>query len=250
MVYLYIAIFILLSYLVGSIPYGLIVGKIAKGIDIREHGSKNIGTTNAVRVLGTNLGLLVFLLDFLKGALIIWFLQILKLTSNFDLIFLNNLDISVFYALGAILGHMFPIFASFKGGKAVATGVGAIVAINPICGLCALLTFVIVLFLSGFSSLGSILASISALFFLIFNIAFFQENTNEAWFTNSLSLVFIGLIVLLIVLRHRSNIIRLIKGEEKRFNIGLGKFFNNKKEKILTKKDGIVTVFIPKNKTS
>ena len=245
--YIYVFLFVLLSYLIGSIPIGLIVGKISKGIDIRDYGSKNIGTTNAVRVLGVKLGLLVFLGDFLKGTIVIWTLQILQRTTSFDMIDINNLNISVFYGLGAIIGHMFPLFAGFKGGKAVATGVGVIFAINPLCGFLALLTFGLILLLTGYSSLSSILAAISALLFLVFNIMITEANESEAWFRNSLSLAFTSLMVLLIIIRHKANIMRLIKRTEKRFNIGLGKHFNNKKEKVIIKKDGVVTTFIPKN---
>ena len=120
---------IIIAYLLGSIPSAVWIGKKYYGIDIREHGSKNAGTTNMLRVLGRRAALPVFLLDFLKGFVAVTLTEILKYDAYINDMWLINIKIIAVFA--AVLGHIFPIFAGFRGGKGVATLVGAITGIYP-----------------------------------------------------------------------------------------------------------------------
>jgi len=115
---------ILLAYLIGAIPMSLIVGKATKGVDIRDYGSGNPGTTNAIRVLGRKLGLFVFLLDVLKGGFVIFLIRI-------GLFEAAEVFHPLLYGIAAAVGHIFPVFLKFKGGKAVATSVGAFLFYSP-----------------------------------------------------------------------------------------------------------------------
>ncbi len=146
-------IFIIIAYLLGSIPFALIIGKIGYKIDIREHGSGNLGATNAFRVLGTKAGIFVTLADILKGTLAT--LMPLFASFFFD-IEVSRLIIGVF----AVLGHTYPVFAKFKGGKAVATSGGIILGINPLLFIAMVLTFILSLYLSKYVSLASMITGI------------------------------------------------------------------------------------------
>ncbi|HPX72183.1 MAG TPA: glycerol-3-phosphate 1-O-acyltransferase PlsY, partial [Acholeplasmataceae bacterium] len=167
MQYFLIVLLLIVSYLLGSIPFGLVIGKVVKKIDIREYGSKNTGATNAVRVLGFKLGVLCFFLDALKGGLIIIIVRILMATNvelgfQLGMIKINeniNITITALYGLTAVLGHVFPIFLKFKGGKAVATSVGALLAFAPVIGMLGILVFYITLKMSGYASLGSLMGA-------------------------------------------------------------------------------------------
>ena len=192
----------LVAYLVGAIPFGLLIGFVKK-VDVRKFGSSNIGATNVARVLGSfKWFVLVFILDFLKGLaspLLLAFLA-LKLAqpgSSPALFFVNNPEyVSTIYGLLAIIGHMFPIYILFKGGKGVATGAGVVLALSPIA------------FLIGFVSLSSILAA------LALTVAHIMLNLNEAFNQRLPVSIFCILIALLVIIRHRTNIVRLIKGSE------------------------------------
>ncbi|MEI3614813.1 glycerol-3-phosphate 1-O-acyltransferase PlsY [Pseudogracilibacillus sp. SO30301A] len=146
-------IFIIIAYLLGSIPFALIIGKIGYKIDIREHGSGNLGATNAFRVLGTKAGIFVTLADILKGTLA----TLIPLFASFFFdIEVSRLIIGVF----AVLGHTYPVFAKFKGGKAVATSGGIILGINPLLFIAMVLTFILSLYLSKYVSLASMITGI------------------------------------------------------------------------------------------
>jgi len=123
MTYVYIGLLMILSYFLGSIPSGLIIGKVFKNIDIREHGSKNTGATNAIRVLGFKTGIFAFIFDVMKGALVIALVFFLKDKSLY-IVSEYNINISSIYGMAAVIGHVFPIYINFKGGKAVATSAG------------------------------------------------------------------------------------------------------------------------------
>lgn len=210
---LQIILFVILSYLLGSIPSGLIIGKVLRKIDIREHGSKNTGATNAVRVLGFRYGVWAFVFDAVKGAFVILILRIFKLT---DLYLFNNgnLDISIIYGFFAVLGHVFPIYVSFKGGKAVATSAGVVTAIEPITCLVALLTFLIAFLKTRYVSISSTLAA--GLVFLVYVLRIlFHSNLSLA--TYFLELGVAACLGALILFRHRSNYKRLKEGTENRF---------------------------------
>lgn len=146
-------IFIIIAYLLGSIPFALIIGKIGYKIDIREHGSGNLGATNAFRVLGTKAGIFVTIADILKGTLA----TLIPLFASFFFdIEVSRLIIGVF----AVLGHTYPVFAKFKGGKAVATSGGIILGINPLLFIAMILTFILSLYLSKYVSLASMITGI------------------------------------------------------------------------------------------
>lgn len=146
-------IFGLIAYLLGSIPSGLIVGKLAYNIDIREHGSGNLGATNSFRVLGKKAGIVVILADILKGTIA----TLIPLIASFYMeVDVHRLIIGVF----AVLGHTYPIFAKFRGGKAVATSGGIILGVNPILFIGMVLSFLITLKLSKYVSLSSMITGV------------------------------------------------------------------------------------------
>ncbi|MGM8366536.1 glycerol-3-phosphate 1-O-acyltransferase PlsY [Virgibacillus sp. W0181] len=148
-------IFIILSYLLGSIPTALIVGKVGFDLDIREHGSGNLGATNAFRVLGTKAGVIVTLSDILKGTVA----TLLPLAAAFFIdVEVNRLIIGLF----AVLGHTYPLFAKFKGGKAVATSGGIFLGVSPLLFAIIIITFISVLYLSKYVSLSSMVTGIVA----------------------------------------------------------------------------------------
>lgn len=182
----------LYSYFLGSIPFGLIFARLLGKEDLRTKGSGNIGATNALRVGGKVLGGLTFVFDFLKGVVAV--LITANITSRPDLICLS--------ALCAVLGHIYPVWLKFKGGKGVATAVGVILMINPTLGLFSILTWIIVF---GFSRISS-LASLSMITLTLL-VSLFGSSYEQA--------IFIFALFLLIVIRHKDNIIRLRNRTEK-----------------------------------
>ena len=200
------AIFGLLAYLLGSIPTAVWVGKSYYGIDVREHGSKNAGATNTFRVLGKKPGTIVLLIDVLKGALAV--LLPLFFLGN-SITYERLIQIQLLTALMAIIGHVFPLFANFKGGKGVATSLGIIIGIHPqAAGIC-LLIFLIVFITSKYVSLG---AMVTAVAFPILIIFLFQ--VDSIWLRG-----FSILLGAVVVLTHKKNIVRLMKGEENKMNL-------------------------------
>lgn len=183
---------LLLAYLLGSIPSGLIIGKTFYKIDIREHGSKNLGATNSFRVLGIKPGIVVTLMDILKGTLA----TLLPVLLGADI---HPLICGVI----AVIGHMFPVFASFKGGKAVATSAGVVLAYEPLLFILAILFFFISLYISKYVSLSSMIAAFASLLYCVL----FQLNN---W---PLMLV-IFILNIFIFYRHRANIKRIIEKKE------------------------------------
>ena len=180
------------SYCLGSIPFGYVVGKV-KGYDLRKEGSGNIGATNVFRVVGKKEGIFVFVLDFLKGFLpVIYFSDISVLAGIFAL-------------LGAIIGHMTTPFLHFKGGKGVATGFGGIVALMPIPALSAFGVWIILVGISRRVSIGSIGAALS-LPILYFYLS--KPMIRSVFYVSIL-------LAILVIIAHRKNIRKLIRGEEK-----------------------------------
>src|SRR5690606_22938337 len=158
-------VFILLvAYLIGSIPSGLIVGKVFYGIDIREHGSGNLGATNSFRTLGKKAGTVVILADILKGTVTIF----LPMMFAIDL---HSLIPGIF----AVIGHMFPIFAKFRGGKAVATSGGILLGYDPILFISLVIVFLISLKISKYVSLSSIIVAIFAIIYALIKMLFTQD---------------------------------------------------------------------------
>ena len=205
---LLIIFFIIFAYLLGSFSSAVWIGKWLYGIDVRQFGSMNAGATNTLRILGWKAGIPVLLLDALKGWLAVklaqWFMPA-SFTEIHREFFLIACGIAV------VLGHVFPLYTGLKGGKGVATllGVGLALLIYPTLG--AILIFIISMILSRIVSLSSILAGISFPFFVIFLP--FQPRPHWPFIILSI------LVALFIPFTHRSNIQRLIKGEEKKLNV-------------------------------
>lgn len=201
-------LFSLVAYLFGSIPTAVWVGKAWYGIDVREHGSKNAGATNTFRVLGKKPGKVVLLIDVLKGALAT---LIPVIASHFYLhLEVDTLiKMQILAAIFAVAGHVFPIFAQFRGGKGVATSLGVIIGLQPIAALICLVIFLVVFIGSKFVSLGAICASIA--FPLVVRFVLKEESLWLFGFSILLS----GLVIF----AHRKNIGRLIKGEESKMNL-------------------------------
>lgn len=187
----------LIAYLIGNISGGMILGKILLKKDIREFGSKNAGTTNALRVFGFKIGIATFLIDFLK-AIIACFI-------GFSIMGTNGTLIS---AVGVVLGHNWPVFLNFKGGKGIASSFGFIFFFDFRIALLCLVFFIVVAYISKYISLASIMSSI---FVMIFVFLMGYRNTNIY--------ITFTILSLLSIFRHRSNISRLISGTENKFSI-------------------------------
>ena len=188
------------AYLLGAVPFGLLVGKL-KGIDIRAHGSGNIGATNVLRVLGKPLGITTFVLDALKGFLPAFF---------FHGWFGATMDreiLSVLCGAAAILGHNFPVFLGFKGGKGIATSAGVLIGIAPLAALTGVITWAVVFFASRYVSLASIVAAVAV-------IAAGWVFYADAHIIRPVVLTILGLLA---IVRHKANIKRLLDGTENRF---------------------------------
>jgi acyl phosphate:glycerol-3-phosphate acyltransferase len=195
-----IALFIA-AYIIGSIPSAVWIGQLLYGIDVREYGSKNAGTTNTIRILGWKAGLPVFIMDGLKGFAAVTLARIYDYyspgTNNF-------VTLQVFLGAFAVVGHIFPLFAKFKGGKGVASLFGIILAICPLPTLIALGIFLITLLITKYVSLSSIVSGIAFPLLVMF-----------VFKTTMQSLIIFSLIVtVLLLLTHQKNIERLIRKEE------------------------------------
>lgn len=191
-----------IAYLLGAVPFGLLIAKRVSGIDLRQFGSGNIGTSNAVRAMGRRWGFVVFLLDFLKGFLPVLACRWLVGEDERHLL-------EVLTGTAAVLGHCYPIYLGFRGGKGVATGCGAIIAIDWMIFLCGGLVWLVTRLTTRYAGLASILMGIT------FPIAawavdrIFKMNRPEL-------IVGSFLLTILIVVRHRSNMMRMLKGTEPR----------------------------------
>lgn len=199
---------ILLAYCIGSIPTALIVSKSFFGIDIREYGSGNMGATNTFRVLGPKYGTVVMTIDMLKGvAAVKLFLLLPYYTDPIHSTDLMNLQIGL--GLAAVLGHIFPLWADFKGGKGIATLFGMVLAIQPYVAVACVGVFLLVLYTTRFVSLSSMLAGIA---FAVFILYIFDE-------PEQLYRIFAVTVALLVLLTHQKNIGRLLKGNESKAGI-------------------------------
>lgn len=193
----------ILAYLLGSIPTAVWIGKKFHGIDVREHGSGNAGTTNTIRVLGWKTGIPVLIIDLAKGWLAAMLPILFRITDP-DTALMTNYQIIT--GVIAITGHIFPVFAGLRGGKGVATAFGVILAIHPLVTLSCIAVFLIVLLLTGIVSVSSMSAGIA---FPILLLSFFD--------TPSLIFqIFSVLVAIALLITHRNNIKRLLKGEEKK----------------------------------
>jgi glycerol-3-phosphate acyltransferase PlsY len=191
-----------LAYLLGSVPTAVWVGKLFYGVDVREHGSKNAGATNTYRVLGRSAAIPVLLIDILKGFAATSLIHlypdlVVRESSTFVLI-------KVLCGAMAVTGHLFPVFAGFRGGKGVATLFGMIIGLHPAAAGISLLAFALTYGISSYVSLGSMVASLG---FVVAMLVFREDRTAM--------LVFAGLQFALIIITHRKNIKRILAGEEK-----------------------------------
>lgn len=193
------------AYLLGSIPTAVWVGKCFYGIDVREHGSGNAGATNVFRVLGKKAGIPVLLIDILKGFLAVKLAYFNNdLTDTYQFV---NLQLAL--GLSSLAGHIFPILASFRGGKGIATLLGVVLAILPYAALISIGIFLIVLLISGYVSLSSMAAAVS---FPIIIIFIFKVKIPSL-------IVFAVLIAVLVLITHKKNIVRLFHKQESKVNL-------------------------------
>lgn len=207
------ALFLLIvfAYLVGSIPSAVWLGKRFYKIDVREFGSGNAGATNTFRVLGKKAGIVVLVCDILKGSLsvLLAFLSYYNVNSN------QFVNLQLALGIAAVVGHVFPVFAGFRGGKGVATILGIVICLTPITSALGLIVFLTVLILTRYVSLSSIMAGISYPILL----KFILKNDNQTLF------IFSIFVAILLVITHKKNISRLLKKQESRVNL-----FANSKE--------------------
>lgn len=208
---------LILSYLVGSIPTSIILTKIVKGVDVRQFGSGNAGGTNVSRVLGKRYGILVIILDALKGALAVILVARLYL-GNFPFPNATPFDdftlVQILAGLAAVVGHIWTVFAGFRGGKGIATGLGVMLAVVTMDMLLALGVFILVVTISRYISLGSISAALSVPLIMIV-----RENIFHVDITGYHTLLpFVIAIALLVTYTHRENIIRILNGSERKLS--------------------------------
>ena len=205
-----------LSYLIGAIPSSIWVGKLIRGVDIRNYGSGNAGTTNTFRILGWRIGVIVGIVDLIKGYTATFYVSrlIFEFGSSIPPIF--NWDplmmAMIITGLIAVLGHIFPVYANFKGGKGVLTAAGVLLAIEPVSVLLVVAVFVVVLFPSHYVSLASITASFSYPIILLI-LKYWAELTIDGSV-----IVFALILALSIILKHQTNIKRLLQGNENRIH--------------------------------
>ncbi|HGZ9558626.1 TPA: glycerol-3-phosphate 1-O-acyltransferase PlsY [Staphylococcus aureus] len=194
-----IIVMLLLSYLIGAFPSGFVIGKLFFKKDIRQFGSGNTGATNSFRVLGRPAGFLVTFLDIFKGFITVFFPLWLPVHADgpISTFFTNGLIVGLF----AILGHVYPVYLKFQGGKAVATSAGVVLGVNPILLLILAIIFFIVLKIFKYVSLASIVAAICC----VIGPLIIQDY---------ILLVVSFLVSIILIIRHRSNIARIFRGEE------------------------------------
>lgn len=218
----------ILSFLLGSIPFGLFIAK-AKGIDIRQHGSGNIGATNVFRVVGKKHGLSCLLLDALKGFVpVVIAISVIQFEGMKNPMSLNALSayahdfsmstaqiFQVFTGLCAVLGHNYTPWAGFKGGKGIATSAGVFIALMPAAIVILIVIWLLVFFISRYVSLASIIAAAALPLVTLWGSWFHGKIQNNTW--NKPLFVFTVILALLAIWKHRSNIVRLLNGTEHRF---------------------------------
>ncbi|MFM7079725.1 MAG: glycerol-3-phosphate 1-O-acyltransferase PlsY [Bacteroidota bacterium] len=195
--------FVLTAYLLGSIPSAVWIGKWFYGLDVREHGSGNAGATNVFRVLGKGPGIIVLLMDILKGYLA---LQLAFLSGDYLPSSQQYVNYKLILGIAALAGHIFPVFAGFRGGKGVAIMLGILIGLNPWAALVCTGVFVVVFALSGFVSLGSLCAALSYPFVMMLVFGETIPTVN----------IFAMAVCVLVFVTHQKNIERLLNGTESR----------------------------------
>lgn len=196
---------LLMAYFIGSISFSVLAGKILKRIDVREYGSGNAGATNTFRVLGKKAGITVLVLDVFKGFLavsLVWFTPYFPSTEIY-------INLQLAFGIAAVLGHVFPIFVGFRGGKGVATLLGFMIAVFPLAALICIAVFLLTLLFSKYVSLGSILAGL----FFPFGVYYLSETVLPTM------MIFAIFVPIVLIATHQRNIERLIRGEENKVKI-------------------------------
>lgn len=189
-----IAMMLIVAYLIGSIPTGLIIGKLFYNIDIRQHGSGNLGATNTFRILGKKAGIFVTIFDVFKGTI----------PALFPVIFNQSVH-PIIIGVAAVIGHVYPIYLKFKGGKAVATSAGVILGTNPVLFLIIAVIFFTLLYTTKMVSLTSMLTSIA-------------NFIGSLFFDDKILMGVSFIIMIVIIVRHKSNIERIMNGSEPKIN--------------------------------
>ncbi len=213
---------LIMAYLLGSIPSAVWIGKRYYGVDIRQHGSKNAGTTNMLRVLGRRAALPVFAIDFVKGFVAVSIMTLMRYDDNITSVDVINLRIVA--VLFAVLGHIYPVFAHFKGGKGVATLIGAVTGIQPNVALFCFVVWFLVFMTTHYVSLASITAGCS---FPIF-VSIFSGSIYSRYGDVPISFIIFSIVVaVMLIWTHRRNIERLLSGTESRVFIWKPRKDNN-----------------------
>ena len=193
---------VVVAYLLGSIPTAVWYGKIFHGVDIRQHGSGNAGATNSLRTFGRTAGIIVLIIDFLKGFLAVLAAKLFPGTNEY---------LPQIMGLAAVIGHLYPVFAQFRGGKGVATALGVIAASFPMTVIICMVVFFILVFATKYVSLGSMVGA----------LAFPVQVALNVWNVNPdqdpYYIAFASALFLILVFTHRHNIERLTKGTENKF---------------------------------
>jgi len=197
-------ILLIVCYLIGSIPFGFLIVRFTSRVDIREYGSGNIGMTNVLRTTGTKSGILVLALDTLKGIAPLFLSRQLY----------EEPYIVTMAAISVLVGHVWPVFLKFRGGKGVATGMGSFCFISPICGLIVVSVGCLVLFFTRYVSLSAIIAVSSALVSMWLFDNFYPDSSMSDSLSTYIMYPVVG--VPIIIFRHRENIARLYNGEERK----------------------------------
>ena len=202
-------LFVLLAYLTGAFPSAVWVGKTFYKIDVREFGSGNAGATNTFRVLGKKAGIPVLIMDIFKGWLSVNYISFL---TNFPQSEEAIFEVQLAFGIAAVIGHLFPVYTGFRGGKGIATLLGLLVGLNPIAAIASIAVFIIVFLISKYVSLGSILASVAFPVVVFFILD--QKDVNSSL---ELFSVFVPILTLI---THQKNIERLVRGEETKVKFG------------------------------
>lgn len=198
---------IILSYLLGSCPFSIIISKIWRGIDIRDYGSKSAGFTNVYRVVGPLPAVIVLVMDIAKGMTAVLLITQIALNS----VSLSSIDLKLIAGVSVILGHVFPLFAGFKGGKGIAAGLGVLLSIIPLEVGLALILFVLTVAITRYVSLGSLTATAFIFLVLIFERYYLKYQVPPEL------ILMIFFLTAFIFFNHRSNIKRLLAGTENKF---------------------------------
>jgi glycerol-3-phosphate acyltransferase PlsY len=202
---------LLVAYLVGSIPSAVWVGRTFYNIDVREYGSGNAGATNTFRVLGKKPGIAVLIMDVLKGFLAV---KLAYIMGDYDSQSPEFIDFELALAICGLLGHIFPVFVGFRGGKGVATMLGILIAVHPQAALICASAFILTLYLTGYVSLSSM---VSGILFPIVIMVFYSTNSSINIFSLAMAI--------LILVTHQRNIERIIRREESRVRWYRKRFF-------------------------